>query len=40
MNSAVQCLSHMQELTKYFLLKKFVDEINKRNKYGSGIIFN
>ena len=39
MNSAIQCLSHTEELTKYFLLKKFEDEINKKNKYGSGNIY-
>ena len=38
MNSAIQCLSHTEELTKYFLLKKFEDEINIKNKYGSGIL--
>ena len=36
MNSAIQCLSNTEELTKYFLLKKYDDEINKKNKYGSG----
>jgi ubiquitin carboxyl-terminal hydrolase 4/11/15 len=35
MNSALQCLSHTEELTKYFLLKKYVDEINKKNKLGT-----
>lgn len=36
MNSALQCLSHCEELTKYFLLKKYIEEINPKNKYGSG----
>jgi ubiquitin carboxyl-terminal hydrolase 4/11/15 len=36
MNSALQCLSHTEELTKYFLLNKYLEEINKKNKYGSG----
>jgi ubiquitin C-terminal hydrolase len=36
MNSALQCLSHCEELTKFFLLKKYEEEINKINKYGSG----
>lgn len=39
MNSAIQCLSHCQELTKYFLLKKFKQEINEHDKYGSGNYF-
>ena len=38
MNSALQCLSHTEELTKYFLLKKYIDEINKKNKLGTSII--
>ena len=29
MNSALQCLSLCEELTKYFLLKKYKEEINK-----------
>ena len=33
MNSALQCLSSCEELTKYFLLKKYKEEINKKNKY-------
>jgi ubiquitin carboxyl-terminal hydrolase 4/11/15 len=36
MNSAIQCLSHSEDLTKYFLLNKFAEEINKINKHGSG----
>ena len=38
MNSSLQCLSHCEEITKYFLLKKFKEEINEKNKYGSGNI--
>lgn len=37
MNSAIQCLSHSEDLTKYFLLGKYVEELNKINKLGSGI---
>jgi ubiquitin carboxyl-terminal hydrolase 4/11/15 len=36
MNSALQCLSHCQVLTKYFLTKMFIDEVNKQNKHGTG----
>ena len=35
MNSAIQCLSSVEELTKYFLLKKYLEEINKTNKSGA-----
>ena len=35
-NSAIQCLSHSIDLTKYFLEKLHINEINKNNKYGSG----
>ena len=35
MNSAIQCLSHTTDLTKYFLLKKYKNEINKSNKFGT-----
>lgn len=35
MNSALQCLSHCEDLTKYFLLKKFIDELNRNNPHGS-----
>ena len=31
MNSAIQCLSSCEELTKYFLLKKYQDELNTSN---------
>ena len=36
MNSALQCLSNCYELTKYFLLDLYEDEINEDNKLGSG----
>ncbi len=35
MNSAIQCLSHCEDLTKYFLTKKAFDEINRSNKDGT-----
>ena len=35
MNSAIQCLSHCEDLTKYFILKHHLKDINTRNKYGS-----
>ena len=35
MNSAIQCLSSVEELTKYFLLKKYLEEINKTSKSGA-----
>ena len=35
MNSAIQCLSSCEELTKYFLLKKYLDEINTDNSSGA-----
>ena len=35
MNSAIQCLSSCEELTKYFLLKKYSEEINKDNNNGA-----
>ena len=35
MNSAIQCLSSCEELTKYFLLKKHLDEINVDNNNGA-----
>lgn len=33
-NSAMQCLSHCEDLTKYFLSKSFLDEINKQGRGG------
>ena len=34
MNSALQCLSNCQELTKYFLLKLYVKDINEKKPLG------
>ena len=36
MNSALQCLSNCYELTKYFLLDYYINDINPDNKLGSG----
>lgn len=36
MNSAIQCLSHCEDLTKYFLTKQYEQEINYSNKLGTG----
>ena len=36
MNSALQCLSHCEDLTKYFLTRKAFDEINRNNSHGTG----
>jgi ubiquitin carboxyl-terminal hydrolase 4/11/15 len=36
MNSALQCLSNCYELTKYFLLDYYENDINMDNKLGSG----
>ena len=36
MNSALQCLSNCPELTKYFLLDFYEDDINPDNKLGTG----
>ena len=36
MNSTLQCLSQTKELTKYFLLDLYEDEINIDNKLGTG----
>ena len=36
MNSALQCLSNCYELTKYFLLNLYEDDINTQNRLGSG----
>ena len=36
MNSALQCLSNCYELTKYFLLDLYENDINQENKLGSG----
>ncbi len=36
MNSALQCLSHCEDLTKFFLLKYFLKDINSKSHFGSG----
>ena len=36
MNSALQCLSNCYELTKYFLLDYYLNDINPDNKLGTG----
>ena len=36
MNSGLQCLSNCYELTKYFLLDYYENDINLDNKLGSG----
>lgn len=36
MNSAIQCLSHCEDLTKYFLKRFYLEELNKTNKLGHG----
>lgn len=35
MNSAIQCLSHCEDLTKFFLLNLFESDLNISNKFGS-----
>jgi hypothetical protein len=36
MNSALQCLSHTEELTEYFLTHDYEKQVNPLNKFGSG----
>ena len=36
MNSVLQCLSNCYELTKYFLLDYYINDINPDNKLGTG----
>ncbi len=36
MNSGLQCLSHIMELTRYFLEDKYLKDINKNNPLGTG----
>lgn len=35
MNSGLQCLSHVQTLTNYFLTNKYLKEINETNPLGT-----
>jgi len=37
MNSSLQCLSHVTELTYYFLENNFIKDLNKHNRLGTGI---
>lgn len=36
MNSAIQCLSHAFELTKYMITDNFEPDLNVRNPLGTG----
>jgi len=36
MNSALQCLSHTEDLSKFFLLKYHLSDINSKSHFGSG----
>lgn len=36
MNSALQCLSNVFEITKYFLTNQYMKEINEKNVLGTG----
>lgn len=36
MNSALQCLSHMEVLTSFFLTNAFINDVNKHNVLGTG----
>lgn len=36
MNSALQCLSHCEDLTKFFLLKYHLNDINSKSQFSSG----
>ena len=38
MNSALQCLSNIKELTYYFLENLFVTDLNRENKLGTGFL--
>jgi len=35
MNSGLQCLSHIKELTDYFLTGKYIHDINEKNPLGT-----
>ena len=37
MNSSLQCLSNVFELTNYFLTNQFVKDLNRENRLGTGI---
>jgi len=36
LNSIVQCLNHIEPLTKYFLEGKYLNDLNRKNPLGSG----
>jgi len=36
MNSAIQCLSHTEVLTRHFLSNKYEDDLNVDNPLGTG----
>ncbi|KAM3143639.1 hypothetical protein pb186bvf_004401, partial [Paramecium bursaria] len=36
MNSSLQCLSHVTELTKYMIMNEFVADLNDKNPLGTG----
>lgn len=36
MNSALQCLSNVPELTNYFLSNTFIKDLNTKNVLGTG----
>lgn len=35
MNSGIQCISHIEALTEYFISNKYVHDINKNNPLGT-----
>lgn len=35
MNSGLQCLSHIQELTQFFLSNNYLKDVNKTNPLGT-----
>jgi ubiquitin carboxyl-terminal hydrolase 4/11/15 len=37
MNSALQCMSHIYELTEYMLTNKFIADLNPHNPIGTSI---
>ena len=40
MNSSLQCLSNVEELTKYMLNNLFLNDLNLSNKLGTGLKTN
>jgi len=39
MNSSLQCLSHVNDLTYYFLDNHFIKDLNSNNRLGTGNFF-